>query len=57
MANASGKLRRPDRDEHLALLSQDDQFAAWCADGRKPGGKPWIRYPAVSFAAAVRPLR
>ena len=23
----------------------------------EPGGKPWIRYPAVSFVAAVRPLR
>jgi hypothetical protein len=22
-----------------------------------PGGKPWMRYPAVSFASAVRPLR
>ena len=22
----------------------------------EPGGKPWMRYPAVSFAAAVRPL-
>ena len=23
----------------------------------EPGGEPWMRYPAVSFAAAVRPLR
>lgn len=23
----------------------------------EPGGKPWMRYPAVSFVAAVRPLR
>ncbi len=23
----------------------------------EPGGKPWMRYPAISFAAAVRPLR
>ena len=23
----------------------------------EPGGKPWIRYPAVSFVAAVRPLQ
>ncbi|MDD5308685.1 MAG: hypothetical protein PHU25_15315 [Deltaproteobacteria bacterium] len=23
----------------------------------EPGGKPWMRYPAVSFAAAVRPLQ
>jgi hypothetical protein len=23
----------------------------------EPGGKPWIRYPAVSFVAGVRPLR
>ena len=23
----------------------------------KPGGRAWMRYPAVSFLAAVRPLR
>lgn len=23
----------------------------------EPGGKPWMRYPAVSFVAAVRPLQ
>jgi hypothetical protein len=48
------------RSAHVKSLSLE-WHALWrlppAMTWREPGGEPWMRYPAVSFAAAVRPLR